>query len=350
MHAGRHLLHAERRHHRAHRLFVLLLGAGPLLACFPFGAREWPPPNSLKDVPGLTLLTPGENASFQNPTWSPDGRYLAYDLAFPPIGATRPSFPADAEIYVMDLETGSRRQLTDNNVADVDPDWSPDGERVVFVRAAEDSGYPPSLQLVLIPAEGSREQILIECPSPCVRPKWSPDGELLAFAMEEAIWTIRRDGSDLRQVSGEKVTAATYPDWSPDGSRLVYWATLEATSVAKALRGNLAVLDLTTGEETIVFSGVSPLNPDWSPVGSSILFSDQPAPQKEWTLFTLDLEAGVAQRLIPLDLEYGLFDAVWSQDVKRIAFAFGMQTTASHLYILDLEQFGALTPEPTAGP
>ena len=185
--------------------------------------------------------------------------------------------------------------------------------------------------------------MIFECPTTCLYPKWSPDGGLIAFAMQEGIWTIERDGTDLNQVSGEKSTAATYPSWSPDGRDLVYWASLEATSVAKASRADLAVLDLSSGQETIVISGVSPWDPEWWPLGSSILYSDQPAPQEEWTLFTLDLQTRVATRLIPLELEYSLFDAAWSPEGRRIAFSYGSPTTGSHLYLLDLA-------EPTSGP
>lgn len=301
----------------------------------------------------MTLLTPGEYDSFQSPSWSPDGRSLAYDFASPSTGATRAALPADAEIYVMDLATGSRRQLTDNKVADVEPDWSPDGSQIVFVRSAEAEGVSHDagrVKLMIMASDGATERLLFDCPSPCGWPRWSPDGDLISLAMDDSIWTIRRDGSDLHRVSGDKVTAATYPAWSPDGRRLAYWATLEATSVAQALRGDLAVLDLNTGEETIVLSGLSPWNPDWSPLGSMILFSDQPAPQKEWTLFTLDLEAGVAHRLIPVDLEYDIFHATWSPDAKRVAFAYGSRFTRSHLYILDIGELEGSMRGPTTAP
>jgi len=332
------------------QVLLLLVGAAPLYACFPLSKSGERPRIPEEDLPGLTLLTPGENASFQNPAWSPDGRSLAYDFANPPIGASRDGFPTDAEIYVMDLETGTRRQLTDNDLADVEPDWSPDGREIVFVRSSEQAAYPPPLELMLIGVDSDFEQVLLECPGPCVGPKWSRDGEFIAIGMGEGIWTIRRDGSDLRQVSGEKVTAATYPGWSPDGKRLVYWASLEAISVSQAERADLAVLDLSSGEETVVLSGISPWKPDWSPLGSSILYSDQASPQIQWALFTLDLETGVGRRLIPHDLEYDLFDAVWSPDGNRIAFAYGFESTTSHLYILDLAELGDLTPEPTSGP
>ena len=339
-----HTLQAGRFHHPTLRPIVLLLGAGTLIACFSLSGSSERPPIPEEELSGLTLLTPGKNASFQNPTWSPDGRHLAYDLANPAIGASRDAFPADAEVYVMNLDTGTRRQLTDNEVADVQPDWSPNGGQITFARTVEGSGYPPRVQLMLIGADGHTEQVLFECPTTCLDPRWSPDGELIAFGMDGRIWTVHRDGSNPREVSRERVGAAEIPSWSPDGDSLVYWAIPEAEPVSQITEAVFVVVDLSTGEETIVLSGVSLGAPDWFPLSSSILYSDQPAPQKRWTLFTLDLETGEARRLIPLDLEYNLFDAVWSPDGRRIAFAYGFETTTSHLYILDLAELGSQTP------
>lgn len=348
---ARHRLpRAKHRRRAAPWLALLLLGAGPIIACSLIPADERTQITIPEDVPGLILVTPGERDSFQSPSWSPDGRSLAYDRANAPLPSGRGGFPADADIYTMDLATGDSRQLTDNELPDLEPDWSPHGREILFVRSPEVTGYPSRLLLMLISVDGLNERVLLECPGPCLHPKWSPDGEQIAFAMEEGIWIIRRDGSELRRVSGEKVTAATYPNWSPDGGRLVYWASTEVTSVFQAQHADLAFLDLSTGEETIVLSGVYPLNPDWSPLGSPILYSDRPTSDNARTLFAFDPERAVGMRLIERELDYNIFDAVWSPDGRRISFAYGLEQIWSNLYILDLAESAAPPPDPSAGP
>jgi Tol biopolymer transport system component len=154
-------------------------------------------------------------------------------------------------VFVLNLDTGRGQQLTDNEVADVQPNWSPDGQRIVFVRAERVTDLPDRASLMLISPNGGSERVVLECSSLCGLPAWSPDGQVIAFEMEAAIWTVRSDGSDLRKVSGEKVAEARDPTWSPDGHRVAYWASLDASDISRPKQGDLAAIDLTTGEETI---------------------------------------------------------------------------------------------------
>ncbi len=52
-------------------------------------------------------------------------------------------------------------------------------------------------------------------------PQWSPDGRRLAFVRKEAIWVIEADGSRLVRVT-EHPAGNTLPRWSPDGRRLAF--------------------------------------------------------------------------------------------------------------------------------
>jgi Tol biopolymer transport system component len=64
-------------------------------------------------------------ASFKQPAFAPDGRRLAY---FSDEGS-----PGNFHLFVLDLETGARLQLTDEpNRNDCHPAWSPDGRRLAF--------------------------------------------------------------------------------------------------------------------------------------------------------------------------------------------------------------------------
>ena len=64
-------------------------------------------------------------------------------------------------------------------------------------------------------------------------PRWSPDGEWVAFFSDRSgtlqIWKIRRDGSDLRQLT-EVQPGASLLAWSPDGSRIAAMNGLDANA------------------------------------------------------------------------------------------------------------------------
>ncbi|MCP4897970.1 MAG: hypothetical protein GY906_13440 [bacterium] len=180
----------------------------------------------------LLQLTPGSreiqltadgSQNFQ-PAWSPDGQWIAYYSQ------------ERGGIWVVPSFGGAPRRLVEFGSH---PAWSPDGQWLAFqsdataeLAANANHAMPPST-LWLVPAFGGTPQRLTSGGEPRGghgAPQWSPDGTRLVFATCDRrwseIWTINRDGSDLKPIVTDRL-AAFDPMYSPTGERIFFSAVSE---------------------------------------------------------------------------------------------------------------------------
>lgn len=178
----------------------------------------------------LTTERDGRHAG--RPTWSPDGRQIAY-IDGESVPTTQISRPGS--LFVMEADGANRRRLTRGN-ADTDPAWSPDGKEIAYAHC-QNANSPTrcSLDLFVMNLDrGSIKQLTRTAGTYEAGLSWSPDGSQIAFAR----WTIadllvdgaigiyvtNRDGSGERLVLKHKnVTGGLYSlSWSPDGRTLAF--------------------------------------------------------------------------------------------------------------------------------
>ncbi len=80
-----------------------------------------------------------------------------------------------AEIAVFQVAGSGLRRLTTNEYADEEPEWSPDGSRILF-----DSNRAGSNDLYVMDADGSNVTRLTDGPAKEDHGAWSPDGSRIA--------------------------------------------------------------------------------------------------------------------------------------------------------------------------
>lgn len=183
-----------------------------------------------------------------------------------------------AQIYVADLNGTEAIQLTNLPSGACQPDWSPDGQKIVFISPCKNKEKDyVNTSLFIMNADGSNLTTLDASSGGNFDPAWSPDGKTIAFSSlrtgQMEIFLINPDDStDVKQITtGAQRIESRMPAWSPDGTKLVY--VVKRLGVYQIWTMNADGSNPTQ----IIRSGVSYTDylPDWSPLGNLILFNQR---------------------------------------------------------------------------
>ena len=232
------------------------------------------------DGSGRQRLT--DNVHFENyPTWSPDGTRIAfiahngysrladYDYYL------RPDHyhVSNSEVFTRSADGSDERVVPNTRGAGLYPAvWSPDGQRLAFT-AHE---VPPPFHgasarlerfLYTVRLDGSE---LSRVGKATTLPTWSPDGEWVAYGLEDRVYSVRFDGTDLREVLDD--VRANDVSWSPDGTELLLASD----------RGMYLVRPDGSGKRA-VGPRIRTTAATWSPGGSIIAARHEPDPEDTYS-------------------------------------------------------------------
>ena len=272
-------------------------------------------------------ITTGDSDSFVSDI-SADGSKVLYS-----------SSREESDIWAINIEAGEEYQITSDVGAELWSNVSADGKRLAFqsVRQLSQGGNLSRSLLLVRPLDTDRGQIQISAGA--MEPKWSPDNQKIAFlrasALGTTIWSVSAVGGDEKQLTSRSVSGFIYstlpynrfntgsfswspdsskicfcsenpepeapepalwvcsadgqrdvritapagadarfssPLWSPDGGRIAYLATYEGEKPI----WNLSVSDVKTGESKIIYQAGSVLRLlGWSPDGALFIATSE---------------------------------------------------------------------------
>lgn len=144
--------------------------------------------------------------SAEHPDWSPNGKKIVFEL--------ERQKPYRKGIALMSASGTGVRILTPRGIQG-QPSFSPDGRSIVYEG------------LWIMRADGTHKRRVTRSPFFDTDPNFSPDGKLITFVRIkkdhrlQALFAVRPDGSALRRLTPYSWDVGVKHDWSPDGKLIV---------------------------------------------------------------------------------------------------------------------------------
>ncbi|MGB6470717.1 MAG: LpqB family beta-propeller domain-containing protein [Candidatus Acidiferrales bacterium] len=270
---------------------------------------------AMKSAPLLGL--PGRKL---DPAFSADGNQVAF--------AWDGSVPDGVmDLYVKIVGAGSPLRLTSGEGDVASPTWSPDGRYLAYLRASE-----PGAGLYMVPALGGHEREIDSFPASGPQTwsglDYSPAGDSLIFPYSEAInepaglfWASVDSGEKTRLTTPsahDRLAGDSFPRISPDGRTIAF---VRATS---HFVEDLYVMPVQGGEpRRLTFDNTQISGVSWTPDGSAIVFASARAGGS--SIWRVSAEGGApVNQGLRADIINGL-DVSWQGN--RIVYATDLRDT-----------------------
>jgi len=224
-----------------------------------------------------------------DPQLSPDGKLIAYTISDPDKAANR----SRTQIYLISVDGGEPKQLTNGQSSASTPRWSPDGQRIAFVTGG---------QLNVMDATGGGVKKITTISTSAGDPVWSPDGKMIAFVSDiypdcadDACNQKRDAAAEESKVKAKTVDRLLYRHWNT-------WKDGKRTHVFVVSADGGTARDLTPGNyDAPPFSLGGPPDYAFSPDSKELAFARNTekveATSTNNDIFTVPVAGGEAQRI-----------------------------------------------------
>ena len=214
-----------------------------------------------------------------SPSWSPDGRSLAY-VSFE---------GGNSGVYIQDIASGARQKVASFRGINGAPSFSPDGSRLALTLS---KGGNPDIYVMNI---GSKQLTQVTNHFGIdTEPSWTPDGGALVFTSDRGgrpqLYQVGASGGSASRISFEGSYNAS-PSVSFDGKKIAV-----AQGAGNTYR--IALLDLSLGSPrwSMLSPGSLDESPSFAPNGAMVLYAAREG--RRGVLYAVSADARVRQRLV----------------------------------------------------
>lgn len=263
---------------------ILLLSIGGII----YGSEP-----VLSNIEQLTSPTMGFKKAGEG-YFSPDGEKIIFQGV--------PEGEEDYQIYTMELETRNIVKISQGAGACTCSYFRPDGKKIIFAASPEKAqeavpgkykwDLTPYMNIYEANVDGTEAVALTQGPAYHAECAYSPDGAYIVYASDEDgsmnIYTMKSDGTEVRQITYTNHCYNGGPFFSPDGSKIIFRADREHPDLLQVY-----MVDI-DGNNLVQLTNNHAVNwaPFWHPSGRAVVFTTSLHGHHSYQVYFLNIETG----------------------------------------------------------
>ena len=240
------------------------------------------------------------------------------------------AFVRDNQIWTINANGTGETQLTSGTASSTEPDWSPDGARILYARRTSCGTNCSIGEVRVMNADGSGDTHVFGGPTEAdvYSPTWSPDASTIAFVRVGSAGRpciCRTDNIDVANPDGSNRHQGTYvvtdpyrlPDleWSPKGDAIAFtddgygYKFVNVKPFGPGDAHNPVPYDVNAIQSV----------PSWSPDARKLAYLNDTSPPSETEVWSINADGTGATQLTDDDVQQ--FGEEWSPDGTKIVYS-----------------------------